>query len=184
MRLAVLSALVLAAAACNSPPAPSDSPAPTVVTTKTATPKIVWPTARPDEQALAALGDDKANVARSPVPVLAPKQTKLENAKVMVDAEYYAINGKVDGATITIQGTRLAHRYKEIGSIPGDRAMRGSKGFVTVNEGIRSASFLENGAAYSVDVECADPSHDARCTGDAFVLGLVESLVYVGGAER
>ena len=184
MRNAVLLALVLAAAACNSPPAKAEDPAPVVVTTKTVTPKIVWPTTHADERALAALGDDKVNVGRSPVPVLAPKETKLENAKVMVDAEYYAINGKVDGATITIQGTRLAHRYKEIGSIPGDRPMRSGHGFVTVNEGIRSASFLENGAAYSVDVECADPSHDARCTGDAFVLALVESLVYVGGAER
>lgn len=186
MRIAVLASLALLAAlaaACNAPPAPTDSPAPQVAG-KTVRPKILWPSGHVDEAALAALGPDRANVARSPVPVLAPKDARLEDPKVMIDAEYYAIAGKLSGATISIQGTRLAHKYDTIPPTPGDRPMRGGHGFVTVNEGIRSASFVENGAAYSVDVECADPTHDARCTGDAFVLGLVESLVYVGGSER
>lgn len=52
-----------------------------------------------------------------------------------------------------------------------------------MNEGIRSASFVENGAAYTVDVECASVA-DARCQSDAFVVELASRLVYVGGSGR
>jgi hypothetical protein len=176
-------ALALALAACNGSPAASDSPARVAVTTSTTVrPQIAWP-ARPDSAALAALGPDATNVTRSPVPVLAPAASaRLADPHVIVDAEYYAINGKLDGATVTIQGTRMQHVYQGMPKIDGDRAVRGTKGFVTVNEGIRSASWMENGASYTVDVECDSPSKDARCASDAFVLELAGALVYVGGA--
>ena len=91
----------------------------------------------------------------------------------------------VDGATISLQGTRAAHRYE--GIEPADRQSRASrrhKGFVSVNEGIRTASWMENGAAYSVDVECSDLRNDARCQSDDFVLAVVAQLTYVGGSGR
>jgi hypothetical protein len=185
-RAAITVAFAGALAACNPSP-PADAPAPPVAngatnaTAKTVRPQIAWP-ARADATALAALGGDASHVARSPVPVLAPARAKLEDPRVIVDAEYYAISGKMTGATIAIQGTRLAHKYDNIKKIDGDRALRGTHGFVTVNEGIRSASWMENGASYSVDVECRDPVGDVRCTSDAYVLELAESLVFVGGA--
>jgi hypothetical protein len=179
--LTITLAFACALAACNASP-PSDTPAPVVATNaRTVRPEVAWP-ARADEAALAALGSEASNVVRSPVPVLAPGRVRLESPKVMVDAEYYAISGTIAGAAIAIQGTRLQHRYDNIPKTEGNRALRGTKGFVTVNEGIRSASWMENGASYSIDVECRDPFGDPRCTSDAYVLELAEALVFVGGA--
>ena len=60
---------------------------------------------------------------------------------------------------------------------------REARGFVTVNEGIRTASWMENGAAYSVDVECND-FRDARCQGEDFLLSIVAQLAFVGGSGQ
>jgi hypothetical protein len=152
----------------------------------TVRPQIAWPQTAADAHALSALGDDApSRIARSPVPVLAPAAADaLETPTVVVGPEYYAISGHAHGATITIQGTRAQHEVQGIAPIEGDHAIRRAKGFVTVNEGIRVASWSENGASYSVDVECGDPMNDARCTSESFVLGLAERLAFVGGGGR
>lgn len=145
-------------------------------------PQVAWPAASTiDARALASLGDARSQLSRSPVPVLAPpSDLELERPTVIVEGEYYVITARNRGATISIQGTRAAHRYEGVAPHPGNTSLRSGTGFVTVNEGIRSASFIENGAAYSVDVECAS-NQDARCTSDAFVTELTNQLVYVGG---
>jgi hypothetical protein len=145
-------------------------------------PLVSWPSSSTiDERALASLGDARSELARSPVPVLAPSsELTLERPTVIVEGEYYVITARHRGATISIQGTRSAHRYEGVDAHPGNEALRKGAGFVTVNEGIRSASFIENGVAYSVDVECAENT-DVRCTSDAFVTELTNHLVYVGG---
>jgi len=143
--------------------------------TNVITPKIVWPAASTrDDRAFAALGagskeDDsrvRALLARSPVVVLAPTNVTFKRPTFVVGPEYYALTGHVDGATIAIQGKRAAHRYDDIAPIPGDHALRGGRGFVSVNEGIRTSSWIENGAAYSVDVECSEAT-DERCSSEA-----------------
>lgn len=144
-------------------------------------PAIQTPKVAPDEGVLASLGVDRERIARSPVPVLAARG--LESPVVMIESEYYAISAHAGTASIAIQGTRTAHRYEGVAPVEGNRALRGGRGFVTLNEGIRSASFMENGVAYSVDVECATAG-DPKCTSDAFVVNLVDSLVYVGGGAR
>lgn len=184
----VACALAVAAVACNGGTSSSSSSPTEAKTSTVVKPRIAWPaTSTIDTRALAALGDAKEIgplVARAPVPVLAPGASfALERPVVIVEAEYYAINAHAGGATIAIQGTRPAHRYDGIEPNAGNRPLRGGRGFVSVNENIRSASFVENGASYSVDVEC-DDAKDARCTSDAFVVSLVESLAYVGGAGR
>lgn len=148
---------------------------------------MAWPTrAAIDEDARAAIGDARevgAALARSPVPVLAPKAFRLERPTLVVEGEYFALTGRVGGATISLQGTRAAHRYEGIEPAAGDREVRGGRGFVSVNEGIRTVSWMENGAAYSLDVECAEAT-DARCASDTFALEVAEGLTYVGGSER
>jgi hypothetical protein len=173
---------------CNGTAASSDAPPPVATSAATAnmvTPAVTWPAASAiDARALERLGDARSRVARSPVPVLAPpSDVVLEGPTVVVEGEFYAISGRVAGAAINVQGTRVAHQYEGIDPHPGNRALRAGKGFVTENEGIRSASFIENGAAYSVDVECAS-ADDARCKNDGFVVSLVNRLVYVGGVGR
>ncbi len=174
-----------ALAACEAPPADR------VVTASTDTnvviPKVTWPTgAKIDARAVAALGDaTRATelLARSPAPVLAPTNVTFERPTFVVGAEYYALTGRVSGTTIAIQGTRAARRYEGVAPVQGDRLVRGSHGFVSTNESIRTVSWIENGIAYSVDIECADPT-DTRCTNDAFALDIVENLGFAGGGAR
>lgn len=171
--------LVLVALGCNgTTSAPSDAPPPV----STSTSALV--TGAVDARALEGLGDARSQVVRSAVPVLAPSgDLRLERPTVVVEPAYYAITARVTGATISIHGTKSAHRYEGVEAHPGNRALRKAKGFVTINEGIRSASFVENGVAYTVDVECASVA-DARCQSDAFVVELVDHLAYVGGGAR
>jgi hypothetical protein len=187
--------LAAAALGCNNAPSVRDdgtspapaSPAPPVNTVR---PAIAWPAASTvDDTALSSLGgrmserDVRALVARSPVPLLAPKHLRLESPTLVVEGEYFALTGRADGATISLQGTRAAHRYEGVEQVSGNRSLRGTKGFVSINEGIRTASWIENGAAYTLDVECADV-RDARCQGEELLLSIVEQLAYVGGSGR
>lgn len=180
--LLALSLLLACNVACNG--APSE-PAPATVTTAVVVkPQVSWPASSSiDERALASLGDARSQLSRSPVPVLAPNaDLAIERPTVIVEGEYYVITVRNHGATISIQGTRAAHRYEGVAPHPGNKSLRKGSGFVTVNEGIRSASFIENGVAYTVDVECAEHT-DARCTSEAFVTELTNQLVYVGGSK-
>ena len=166
-------------------------------------PAVAWPAASTiDDRPLVALARERAAgngavesserrlsevralVSRSPVPVLVPRDLRLATPTLVVEGEYFALTGRVDGVTIALQGTRAAHRYDGVQPVAGNRDLRGNlRGFVSVNEGIRTASWIENGAAYSVDLECAD-FQDARCQNDDFLLSVVTQLTYVGGSGR
>lgn len=192
---AILIAAALATSACNGNTSASrtDDHAPTVATTSVSVrPTVAWPAASSvDDGVIASLSregerserDVRALVARSPVPVLAPKQLRLTTPSLVVEGEYFALTGRADGATVSLQGTRAAHRYEGIEPAKGSHDLRGTRGFVSVNEGIRTASWIENGAAYSVDVECAD-SRDERCKSDDFLLSVVAQLTFIGGSGR
>jgi hypothetical protein len=157
----------------------------TTVDVSTVTPKVTWPNLPRDDRALASLGADKSHamelLLQASVPVLAPTNVTFEKPTFIVKKEFWSLTGRVNGATIAIQGTRVAHRYDDIAPAAGNRSLRGSKGFVSINEGIRTASWIENGVAYSLDVECANPAADARCTDEAFTVDLVDHLGFAGG---
>ena len=198
--LALLVALPCGAAsvACNgNTSSRADDRAPAVSTSSiTVRPAVAWPALSTiDDGALLALSrsggrserEIRALVARSPVPVLAPHDLQLATPTLVVEGEYFALTGRVDGVTISLQGTRAAHRYEGIDPVIGNRELARlsgtTRGFVTTNEGIRTASWIENGAAYSVDVECSNAA-DSRCHGDGFLLSVIAQLSYVGGSGR
>lgn len=195
-----LGALVLLGCNGNTSATRTDEHAPAVSTTSVVVrPMVAWPAAATvDDGALLSLsrsGDKtdreiRALVARSPVPVLAPKDVRLETPTLMVEGEYFALTGRVERATsratVSIQGTRAAHRYETVDPQAGTRDLaRGAniRGFVTINEGIRTASWIENGTAYSVDVECSEHT-DLRCQNEDFLLSVVAQLTFVGGSGR
>ncbi len=180
----VLLPVLALSAACES--STSDRAVATSAETNIVTPKVAWPAAKVDARAFAALGDaTRASelASRSPVPILAPTSVTFERPTFVVGAEFYALTGRVAGATIAIQGTRAAHRYEDVPPIAGDRTLRGQRGFVSLNESIRTTSWIENGVAYSLDIECAAPA-DARCAEETFALDVVEHLAFAGGASR
>jgi len=195
-----LGGLLLIACNGNTSATRTDEHAPAVSTSSVVLrPTVAWPAASSiDDGALLSLarnGDKtdreiRALVTRSPVPVLAPKELRFATPTLVVEGEYFALTGRVDQgtsrATISIQGTRAAHRYESIDPVSGTRDLgRGAsiRGFVSINEGIRNASWVENGAAYSVEVECSE-SADARCQSEDFLLSVVAQLTFVGGSGR
>jgi len=147
--------------------------------------EVRWPSAATlDRAALAALSEEaRAAAERSPVPVLAPRLAAVAGAaKVIASEHWYSLSAREDGLTVSLMGTRIAHEHSSIQPVRGKVDLRGQKGFVTQNEGIWSAAWIENGVAYSLDLECDDPA-EARCQDDALLRVLVEDLAYVGGEE-
>jgi hypothetical protein len=177
-----------ALAACQAePPAPGSPPRPAEVSLagkpRTVIKDVTWPSPdRIDRAALGGLGPAAAKaVVRSPIPVLVPPLADLlKSAALIAKPSWYSFTARSGGLTVTLSGTRVAHRYEHIPPAAGTRSARGAGAFVTQNEGIWSVTWMENGASYTLDVECAD-GRDERCQSDALVLGLCEQLAYVGG---
>jgi hypothetical protein len=145
--------------------------------------KVAWPNAGTlDRQALASLTPDaRVAVATSTVPVLVPADPKLLAAGVVVaEKVFFSFSADVDGLTVTVQGSRLAHQYDDIQPIEGTDSIRATKGLLTTNEGIEHASWSEFGVSYSLDLECAD-RRDARCAADhSYLRTVANGLRFVG----
>lgn len=131
---------------------------------------------------------ERAKIDESFVPVLVPSGP-ANQVHVVVEPGFYAYSGAVprtlpDGrvslATVSVQGTRYAHHHEGFPKDVSTHPMRGTRGLFTINEGITTTTWIENGAGYSVDVECSIPD-DTRCADEAFVLDLTASLTFVGG---
>lgn len=183
---ALAPALVSLLAACNtSPSAPEragSTPAPQAA--KMLVHDVVWPApAALDRAALGALSAAaRERVSSSRVPVLLPaKEEMLAVANVIAKETWTASSVRTGGVTVTVTASRAAHVVPGVGPAKGNRAIRGTHGFVSQNEGIWSAAWTENGVAYSVEVECDSPAA-ARCADDAYVMELANGLAYVGGA--
>jgi hypothetical protein len=130
-----------------------------------------------------------AAVARSPVPVLVPADPSwLVRAGLYVaddpQAFGYALAATLvdaDGERhLSVMASRITTLLPHIGQVRGT-AVRSGEGFWSVNEGVRTASWIEHGVAYTLDLECFDP--EAANCDEATLRELVAGLVYVGGAE-
>jgi hypothetical protein len=186
-RLALSLACALAAGCARGPdsdPAPAEARTPVVSGGERVHLEIAWPDpTRHDPGALAALPEASQNaVARSPIPVLVPGRTDLLAVGTVIAREhFYAFSARTGDVSVAIQATRITHRYPSIPAAEGPATIRGSRAFVTQNEGVHHATWRENGVSYALDVECSRPFEGA-CADDAFLLDLAEHLAYVGGA--
>jgi hypothetical protein len=184
-RALAAAAAVIALPACNT--APSEPAAPASLTEQTSpvlVKEVVWPSVTTiDRTTRDALPPQAvARVAASRVPVLLPVQTEwLAVANLVTRPNWTTASMRLEGASVVTTATRAAHRVPGIGPVKGNRKIRGTMGFVTQNERVWSATWIENNVSYSVEVEC-EKEADARCTSDAFVMELAEKLAYVGGA--
>ena len=118
---------------------------------------VTWPADRDlDAAARAALSTRSLEaVDRAPVPVLVVARPELlERSVVMAKDAWYALSAQHDGVTVSLSATRAAHHYANTPKVRGDRRVRGQDAFVTQNEAIWSASWLENKIAYVLEVEC------------------------------
>lgn len=181
------SALVVACA--ERPKADSGESVPSISAGKLTKSAVTLPAVPRDEAARAALpAQERDKIDESFVPVLVPRAAATD-VHLVVEAGFYAYAGRIEAklgdgrtsvATIAIQGNRFAHEHADFPKDVSTHTFRGTRGIFTINEGIATATWAENGATYSVDVECS-LSEDTRCHDEAFVLGLTKSLAFVGG---
>lgn len=120
-------------------------------------------------------------IGRSPVPVLAPADPSwTAAAELFTQPSGYALSARVGEVSLAVQASRVATLLPHVGHVPGNTRLRGELGWVTSNDGVRTASWIEHGTAYSLDLECFDA--DGPACGEEAVRAAVEALVYVGGA--
>jgi hypothetical protein len=181
-------AMTIAVAGCGQPDERAQSAPPADGSTQASTrlqKRITWPPdGAIDREALAALPSQAAAaVERSPVPVLVVDRPEvLAQAKIIARPNWVSLSSRSEGVTISLQASKVAHRYPHIAAASGEGRVRGQPAFVTRNTGIWSAAWIENGAAYALDVECARLP-DPRCDDEHFLLELASQLTYVGGAR-
>lgn len=142
----------------------------------------------------------RAAIDAAPVPVLVPgPELALDRREVMQGPEWAAFWGRHEGrwvpqaardaapvdvtVTITVHGSRMARVYPGVRPQPGPHTLRGVEAWITRNEGVWSASWVEHGVAYDLGLECA-PVDAPPCDDQAELEALVEGLRYAGGQGR
>ena len=144
---------------------------------------VAWPDPTTRDVASRDALPEAARIAidDAPVPMLAPSEPDLlGTAVVTTGAHWAALSTNYDGLNVSLHVSGQAKVYEHIPRVDGTHTVRGKEGFVTQNEGVWSAAWIEHGVAYSLELECASPEAPA-CTGPETITELVESLTYVGG---
>ncbi len=145
---------------------------------------VEWPDAdSANAVAVGALDEAaKREVKEAPVPVMMPDDPELlASAVVTRGAHWAAASMAANGHHVSVQMSGQAKVYAHIKPTKGPYQLRGHDAFVTHNEGIWVASWIEHGVAYNVELECADLK-DAACQDREAVIALAEGLTFVGGA--
>ena len=149
---------------------------------------VAWPDASRTD-ALARLrypAEIRERLDASPIPVLAPPELPDgAKATASLGPHWYALTVHGDGYLLHTHGSGEARVHPHVRTTEPTHPMRTDGGFLTRNEDIWSASWIEHGVAYSFEVEC-DRRVVAWCDDEAEILQRVESLVLVaakGGAR-
>jgi hypothetical protein len=196
IRALIYAALAIITVGCGSPERPpAAQPATQGAGQPARTPQQApqWPTAASvDQTALGAMSADASGqVGESPVPVLVPTDRQiLAASRVSIGASHYTLASSTNGLTVSVQASSTPKESpasagpSPAGLAPPGQFKAGDRQVsITENEGIRVATWFENGVAYSADVECATTT-DARCKDNTYLLSLVRDLVFAGGRPR
>lgn len=131
--------------------------------------------------------ESRSAIASAPAPVLLPPRRELlANAKLMTGPTWWSLWTEHDGLTINLQASMQARLYPGMPRARASAAVRGVPAIVTANEGIWSASWIERGVAYSLEVQCRELAMEP-CRDGEYVSSLAESLAWVshqGGGAR
>lgn len=142
---------------------------------------IAWPEASTIDPALrdrlAAASRHAADDAA--LPVLVPIES-TDRGHLTVGDGWYAFSTRDGDTTVSVQGSARARIHAGIGRADPMHVVRGQGAFVSNNEGIWVVSWLEHGAAYSLELECDDPRAPA-CEGPARAVEIATNLGLVGG---
>ncbi|GEM_PF-5137670 len=145
---------------------PTPVVAPTVDRSLAAQPQL-------DAKQRAVVGATNAHV------LLLPDDKRLKASFLTGGADWYTASVSLPGLTIVIEGKATAKNHPEITAEFPATPPSLSKPRIARNELIVEAAFIHAGTSFSVEVECALPSRDKRCTEDAYILELVKQLQHV-----
>jgi hypothetical protein len=127
---------------------------------------------------------DRAEVDRTAVPILLPRDAKLTaGARIYSFGDYYTITADTAGGGISLSGTTTTV------PLPAAKPLKIESGpeMLTVQRTVdgQLASFVRYGVLYTVEIRCDAPT-DPRCADDNYVLGLVgkTNAVVMGAAAR
>lgn len=141
---------------------------------------VRWPQQEPHEVGLQP--PFRTALADSSVPVLAPASIVAPaSLQVIAGETWTAVSAEGDGFSVSLQANKQARLYPHVRAAAPTATIRDHDGFVSRNEGIWVASWIENGVAYSLELECDRP-FEAECADDAFLYELAEDLVFIGGS--
>jgi hypothetical protein len=131
--------------------------------------------------------ESRAALAAAPVAMLVLPAEYAAGSTVMTGEAWAALSYRDDALTISLHATSRAHPVIDDDEVlevpPPEHTVRGEPARVTINEAIRSVAWQEGGVAYALEVECARPMDDVRCTESEFVLALADELVPAGATR-
>lgn len=119
-----------------------------------------------------------------PVPVLIPPIGPWRDALQLIPLAPwgYSLHARRGPSKLILQASGIAKLYPGLTGERGSQPIRGGLGHLTQNEGIRSASWIERGVAYTADLECSD-AQVPECSSDGGYLRLLDSLVFVAAPD-
>ncbi|MEZ4337326.1 MAG: hypothetical protein R3B82_11950 [Sandaracinaceae bacterium] len=127
---------------------------------------------------VAMLGPDaRAALDESRLPVLLPADEDLLATAVVTSGPHFVAWGADgEGVHVSLHGTDYQWAIGDAPPEPPIDQVRSRRAYVSMNEGIQMASWIEDGVAWALDVECDAVERDARCASDTYVRELAESL--------
>ena len=125
-------------------------------------------------------------VRSEPTTTFTANEALLDKAKHYSVREHgYSASLAPEGHHVYIAGIRLVHEYPQIELDEAGDALLEQPYRLSRTHQIVTLSFSRFGVGYTIDIECAKPMDDPRCTEDAYAIGIYESLALLatqGGA--
>jgi hypothetical protein len=120
----------------------------------------------------------QAKINASPAPVLMPMDEALvKGAQLNAGPRWGAWHVQADGVTLRLHATDMSVELPALELDEAGEALTKRPYLLSRNHQIITITFNRFGAGYALDVECAQPTTDTRCTEDGFALELFSKLV-------
>lgn len=119
-----------------------------------------------------------SELERTSTPVLLLPDRYMEAADVIAEDRWYAIDYEDETISIHVHGTVAFVAPPpdlDLNNLDYNIQVRGYDGFDSLEEEIRTVAWIENGAAYTIEVICRNPI-DQRCTSGAFAADVAAEM--------
>jgi hypothetical protein len=120
--------------------------------------------------------------------VLVPEEMTREESTqpgFAVSDSHYSLTRRDERTTLSLTGSVVNRDEAAIETPPRAPAgvLRGVPVYVTENDGIKTATWIEKGTAYALDIECTS-AKDTRCTSPDYIMSVLKGLVAKAPSSR